>query len=333
LLTIWVLALLSVIVGEFCHAMRTEVNITRNFKEKTEAYYVSRAGLMQAVAELIRIETTPALIVADEAMKPEDDEEKIDWRINVAISDIPFGTGAFSVRIGNEAGKININKADENLLKMMLNKFDLDDGEKDIIVDSILDWRDIDDLRRLHGAEDEYYQSLPEPYHARNDDFESVEELLLVKGITPEIFHAGLKDFVTVFGEKGSDAPVQIRRRRAARSTGAFSYNKININYASQAMLHALPQMTEELVQEIVKFRKEKDLTMPDVLEIVGAGAYTEMAPFITTAGDAKSPYFTIVSEGQSQDKGSVTHRIEVILKLDVRSEKKYKILKWTDLG
>jgi general secretion pathway protein K len=84
-----------VIVGEFCHAMRTEVNITRNFKEKTEAYYVSRAGLMQAVVELIRIETTPPLLVSDEEIQPEDDEEKIDWRINVPITDIPFGTGVF----------------------------------------------------------------------------------------------------------------------------------------------------------------------------------------------------------------------------------------------
>jgi general secretion pathway protein K len=335
LLTIWVLALLSVIVGEFCHAMRTEVNIARNFKEKTEASYVSRAGLMQAIAELIRIETNPPLIVDDEAIKPEDEEEKIDWRINVPISDIPFGKGVYSVKIGNEAGKININKADENLLKMMLNKFDLDDGEKDIIVDSILDWRDPDDFSRLNGAEDEYYQSLPEPYDAGNDDFESVEELLLVRGITSEIFHAGLKDFVTVFGEKkgGGNTPVQVRRRRAARNTGAFSYDKININYASQSMLYALPQMTEEFVQEIIKFRKEKDLSMPDVLEIVGTNVYSEVAPFITTARDAKSPFFTIVSEGKSQEKGSVSHRIEVILEIDARSEQKYKILKWTDLG
>jgi general secretion pathway protein K len=83
-----------------------------------------------------------------------------------------------------------------------VNKFDLDDKEKDIIVDSILDWRDNDDLRRLHGAEDEYYQSLPDPYRAKNDDFESVEELLLVKGITPEIFHGGLKNIVTVYTDK-----------------------------------------------------------------------------------------------------------------------------------
>jgi general secretion pathway protein K len=333
LLTIWILALLSVIVGEFCHAMRTEVNIARNFKEKTEAYYVARAGLMIAVAELIKIETSPPLLVSVEETQPLDDEEKIDWRINVPIRDIPFGTGTFSVKIKNEAGKININRADQNLLRMMLNGFELDDNDKDIIVDSILDWRDKDDLRRLHGAEDEYYQTLAEPYHAKNDDFESVEELLLVRGITPEIFHGGLKDIVAVYAEKEGGSPVQIRRQRAARSKSSFSYNKININYASEAMLRALPQMTQELVREILIFRKEKDLTMPDVLEIVGAGVYTELAPFITTSRDAKSPFFAIFSEGKSQHGGTVTHRIDVILKIDARSEKKYKILKWNDLG
>ena len=333
LLTIWVLALLSVIVGEFCHAMRTEVNITRNFKEKTEAYYIGKAGLMQAVVELIRIETTPPVIVNVEETQPLPEEEKIDWRINIPMQDIPFGAGAFSVKIENEAGKININKADQNLLRMMLNSFELDDKEKDVIVDSILDWRDNDDLRRLHGAEDEYYQSLPDPYRAKNDDFESVEELLLVRGITPEIYNGRLKDIVSVYTEKDDIRPFRSRRQRVGRNNNDFSYNKININYASQAMLRTLPQMTEELVREIINFRKEKDLTMPDVLEIVGAGAYTELAPYITTSRDAKSPFFTIVSEGKSQQGGTITHHFEVTLKIDARSEKKYKILKWTDRG
>ena len=44
--------------------------------------------------------------------------------------------------------------------------------------DAIIDWRDSDDLHRLHGAEDEYYMKLPEPYHAKNGPFDSVDELL-----------------------------------------------------------------------------------------------------------------------------------------------------------
>ena len=53
-LVLWVLTLLSVIVGEFCYTMRTEINITRNFKEGTESYYISVAGLNRTIAELLK---------------------------------------------------------------------------------------------------------------------------------------------------------------------------------------------------------------------------------------------------------------------------------------
>ncbi len=58
-LVLWVLTLLSVIVGEFCYSMRTEVNITRNFKDQTEAYYIALAGLNRAIGELIRNTVIP----------------------------------------------------------------------------------------------------------------------------------------------------------------------------------------------------------------------------------------------------------------------------------
>ena len=58
-MVLWVLILLSAIVTEFCFAMRTEVNMVRNFKEQTEAYYIALAGLNRAVTELIRNEFAP----------------------------------------------------------------------------------------------------------------------------------------------------------------------------------------------------------------------------------------------------------------------------------
>ena len=325
---------MSVIAGEFCHAMRTEINITRNFKEKTEAYYMARAGLMKAVYELISMETTPLKPLEPEENKQADEQTdtKIEWRINVKTPEIPFGSGSFSVKIENEAGKININRADQNLLRMMLNGFELEDLEKDIVVDSIMDWRDKDDLQRLQGAEDEYYLSLAKPYRAKNDDFESVDELLLVRGITPEIFHGGLKDIVTVYTEKDFGTFGQGLRQRGSGRRSNFSFNRININFAPEALLRVLPQMTEELVHDLTEFRKEKDLTMPDVLEIVGPGAYAEIAPYITTSRDAKSPIFTIISDGKFRES-PVKYSLKVVLKIDARSEKKYKIIQWLDRG
>ncbi len=336
-LVIWVLALLTVIVGEFCHAMRTEVNITRNFKEQTEAYYAARAGLMTAVVELIELETTPPKTVEVEETGlgvEENVDDEIDWRINVEIPDVPFGTNSFSVIIGNEAGKININEAQENLLRMMLNSFELSDDEKNVVVDSILDWRDKDSLHRANGAEDDYYKGLPEPYQAKDDDFESVEELLLVRGVTPEIFYGGLKEIVTVLTDDAAGPRTgNLRKKRRNSGTGGrVSSNKINLNFASPAMLGSLPRMTPDLVAAIVEFRKAKDITMPDLLEIVGAAVYADLSPYVTTASNAKSPFFTISSVGRAHD-GQVSHRIRIVLKIDARSEKKFKILQWMDRG
>ncbi len=55
------------------------------------------------------------------------------------------------------------------------------------IADSILDWLDEDDEPRPYGAEREFYSVLPTPYAPKNGPIDSVEELLLVRGVTPEL--------------------------------------------------------------------------------------------------------------------------------------------------
>ena len=55
------------------------------------------------------------------------------------------------------------------------------------IADSILDWLDEDSDPRPNGSELEYYSVLPTPYAPKNGPIDSVEELLLVRGVTPEL--------------------------------------------------------------------------------------------------------------------------------------------------
>ncbi|WP_417736088.1 general secretion pathway protein GspK [Rosistilla oblonga] len=55
------------------------------------------------------------------------------------------------------------------------------------VADSILDWLDEDDEQRDFGAEYDYYNALPTPYGPKNGPLDSVEELLLVRGVTPEL--------------------------------------------------------------------------------------------------------------------------------------------------
>ena len=55
------------------------------------------------------------------------------------------------------------------------------------IADAIMDWIDDDDETREFGAEFDYYQSLGSPYEPNNGPFNTVEEILLVRGVTPEM--------------------------------------------------------------------------------------------------------------------------------------------------
>ena len=321
-MVLWVLILLSGIATEFCFAMRTEVNMVRNFKEQTEAYYIALAGLNRAVYELLRNESSPEKkkLLADE--NEEAAETSSRWRMNTDIPPVPFAGGRFIVRIGNEAGKVNINTADEPVLKMMLNGFDLEEQEKSIIVDSIMDWRDENDLHRMNGAENDYYQSLPDPYDCKNGDFDAIEELLMIRGITPEIFYGGLKNIVTAFKDDGS------KRGKIRRRSGKADGSKICINAAPRAMLLSLPQMTDGPAQSIIDFRKEADFkTLGEVSTLLGADVYGAISRHITLT---PSSYYEIESSGSIIDSRT-RQGISATVEINRTIKKGYRVVQWSD--
>ncbi len=321
LLMLWVLTFLSIIAAEFCHSMRVEVNTTANLKEDAQAFYLAEAGTARAIMELLKMEKplpTPSMAPA---------EEEPPWRINLDMPPIPFAGGQYRVRIDNESGKINLNYADEKTLRLALNSFNLDDKTKDIISDSILDWRDKDDLHRVSGAENEYYQTLPKPYACKNGNYEAVEELLLVRGVTPALFHSGLKDLFTVFGKKPpprqeenidgfQDPPIPQQK---------FDFNKININAASRRMLMSLPGLTEEAAQKILSYRLEKDISsFADLMGLVGADAYVAVQSYIAFVN---CPYYTIRARG-GVNEALAGPEIQVTIKIDNKSPLGYQVIR-----
>jgi general secretion pathway protein K len=186
-LVVWVIVVLTAIVGEFSFTMRTEINIARNFKEEEEAYQLAIAGIEKARLELLSIKRTEVMYLDEEGMLLFGDEEEEPIRKG------EMGRGSFEYKITDEDGKLNINTATEGQLKALFHDAGVDITDVDIIVDSIFDWRDDNDLHRLNGAEEDYYTSLENPYSSKDGPFSTVEEMLLVKGITNEILY-GSKD-------------------------------------------------------------------------------------------------------------------------------------------
>jgi len=313
LMVLWVTTLLAVIVGEFCYAMKIEINITRNFKESTQGYYIALAGVNRAAAELIKETTgmqklqTPVEEEDDDDDDDDDaDENIIEWRVGANIPPVLFGEGEYKVKISNESGKININKATRSMLRMLLEGFDLDESEKDTIADSIMDWRDKDNLHRINGAEDDYYQSLDDPYECKDEDFDAIEELLLVKGVTADIFYGGLESMVTIYTQT----------------------DKININAASWEMLIALPGMTEAAAREIITFRGEKEIKRVSALnDIIDPDIYLSIKPYISLK---ISPFYSIDSFG-GINGSKVKEGLRVLIKIDPKEKKGFRITRWID--
>lgn len=97
------------------------------------------------------------------------------------------------VRAGliDESARLNLNAIesfeleDEAARNLLINI----PGMTDEIADSILDWVDSDDNARPYGAESTIYESFTPPYSARNGEVESLDELLLVQGVTPQLLY------------------------------------------------------------------------------------------------------------------------------------------------
>jgi type II secretory pathway component PulK len=99
------------------------------------------------------------------------------------------GSQPFRYGVKDESGKINLNalmKIDSSgqVAHDMLMK--LPNMTEDI-ANAILDWMDPDSDTRTNGAEDDYYSTLSPPYHCKNGPLDTLEELLLVKGVTPDL--------------------------------------------------------------------------------------------------------------------------------------------------
>ncbi|MBN2579939.1 MAG: general secretion pathway protein GspK [Pirellulales bacterium] len=97
------------------------------------------------------------------------------------------------VRYGleDESGRLNLNAV------LLADKYDPDSGARKMlmglpgmteqIADAILDWIDTDDETREYGAEADYYSAQQPPYSPKNGPLQSIEELLLVRGVTPAL--------------------------------------------------------------------------------------------------------------------------------------------------
>lgn len=320
IMVLWVIAILSVVALEFSFGMRTEANMARHFKDEIYLYGLAEAGLYRTVLELI-YKHHPILQQKRRAMKEGVPPEKEEWITDGRPYLLRFSQGRCEVRVMAEDGKININLVSESLLRKIIGNMGLEDEARDEVISSIMDWRDPDDFYRLNGAENDYYRSLPDPYDCKNGNLDSIEELLLIKGVTRELFYGKIKK------EDGGRERVGLKDLFSVYSFG----EQIDLNSASFLVMRMALGIPEEMARLIVKAREEKRFeSQQDLVQRV-----PEIAPLVGEIGrqilyQPRSPYYTIEAKAKGEEGDSI-RGLKAIVKIDTRQNKGYKIIQWME--
>ena len=109
IMVLWVIVVLSVIVLEFCFAMRTEINITKNYKEELEAYAMAEGGVQRAILELVYIHNPRVQQLRKPSPLKEIRSEEKEWIADGRPYLLSYDQGVCEIRVMSEAGKVNIN--------------------------------------------------------------------------------------------------------------------------------------------------------------------------------------------------------------------------------
>lgn len=317
LITLSIIAVLIAATFELNRKVRSTVVNTATARDKLTLSHIASSGISVGMAILIK----------DKKSDPPSGMDSVqeDWarpeKISEILQDIPFEKGSVSIKITDELGKLQVNallkrfpgheenklqrELWDNLLRPIVSKDeDTDINATTDIINAVKDWLDSEDndaVTGFNGAESDHYEDLDPPYSCKNGPFTHINELLMVKGITPELFSGteGISDYLTIFGAETKTKP-----RKTTRKT-RFSYDgKININTAELPVLVALVGPDNmEYAQAIYDYRQEKDDT-EFVNSLSGTRWYKE-APGIPEDFNIKSglirtssDYFQIESTG-----------------------------------
>jgi general secretion pathway protein K len=124
------------------------------------------------------------------------------WRADGTPYVFQFGETTLSVAVQDELGRFDLNAVDGSMLISLLRSEGLSPDDAEALSNNVLAWRSANaDLHGLHGATDSDYQSAGLSYRPRHGPFQSVDELRLVLGMTPELFDK-IRPALTVYTKK-----------------------------------------------------------------------------------------------------------------------------------
>lgn len=185
LIVLWWTVLLAV--------LGTDLAITGQL-EAQRAGYVRTAAMAQAAADG----------VVEEAIFHVLDGSHDGWPADGLPHLVPVTGGLAHVEVRSEAVKIGLNVASAKLLAALLTRLGKAPEQAAALADAVLDWRTATAQPRPLGAKARDYEAAGLPYAPPNSNFETLNELALVRGMDPELV-ARLAPYVSVYQTEDPD--------------------------------------------------------------------------------------------------------------------------------
>lgn len=259
LVVLAIVALLTSLLTELAFSTLVDLRLTETFRDTTRAYYLARGGI-----------TAGRMILQDDRNNYDGLEEL--W--SQGVINYPVHDGFITVRIIDQDGKLGINAlvSGNTPDTLMVDRFyrlfvalELDDlADPAELTANLIDWLDSGNSPYtqiltggfaipVSGAEDVYYQGLSPPYPVKNGRLDTLDELSLIKGFTPEVL------------------------RRVLPHVGLHDLTAVNINTASGAVLKALDPLVDEAVAAtLIAYRQETPIEELAQLDgVIPPGAYS----------------------------------------------------------
>lgn len=244
IVALWVLIILSLLIGAFAYDMHIEAGITSYSRKRLKAQYLARAGVEWAKIILVK-------------SGEEQDEEVLDDGDQVAVQAVrlsrgmaitgltrELGDGEVIIDIVPEEGRRNVNKLSDEDWEEILDQANIPEERWDELIDCFTDWVDPNDEHQLNGAEsdDPFYEE--RGYECKNGPLDTIDELLLIKGFDEAVVYGappasedenpilGIAQWLTVWGS-----------------------GQVNVNTASREVLMTVSGIDEFGVDDIISGR------------------------------------------------------------------------------
>lgn len=346
ILVLWVLVILTALAVSLGKNAHIEMSLTKYALGRMKSKYAAWAGISCAQNQI-------ALDSQDTSSNQEDTyyycgvARNNNADLNKLFEKVRIGDEEFSLSFQQEEGdsvkkhygftdeerRINLNaltSQNADVFAELLKLLDVDEETSKTIAYSVADWIDSDSVvssdlkeQRPYGAENDYYESLSNGYRAKNLPIQSVEELLLVKGMTEEIY-SKIQPYITLYPSSATDGL------------------KINFNTASRKVLQAVAATSasnsgqaDQIVDKLISYRNGDDgkAYTPDDRSIVpneslqselslSASEQLILNNIMSSYHRYVSNYFRIVATGK--DESGISTTIEAVV-----SRQNNKIIAW----